>query len=242
MRLVVKRNYDEVSQVAAIEIMNLINKKPNCVLGLATGSTPIGTYKELIKYYKLNKIDFSEVTTFNLDEYRGIKGDHPQSYRYFMDNKLFNSININKKNTFIPNGIAKDMEKECKYYDNLIESKHGIDLQLLGIGNNGHIGFNEPGEFLYINTHLTNLTKDTIAANSRFFNSMEEVPTQAITMGIGSIMKAKKIILLASGKNKANIIKELFTEKLSTKVPASILHTHADCTIILDEEAACLLN
>lgn len=242
MKMVVKRDSEEISNVAAVEIMNLINEKPNSILGLATGSTPIGTYKRLIEFYGLNKIDFSKVTTFNLDEYRGLNGEHPQSYRYFMNNTLLNHINIDKKNTYIPNGVAKDIDKECKDYDNLIESKGGIDLQILGIGNNGHIGFNEPGEFLYVGTHLTNLSEDTIKANSRFFNSVEEVPTQAITMGIGGIMKAKRIILLASGKNKANIVSELFKEKLSTRIPASMLHVHPNCTIILDEEAASLLN
>ncbi|SKA77931.1 glucosamine-6-phosphate deaminase [Clostridium sp. USBA 49] len=242
MKVIVADNYNEMSKIAANEIAKLLYVKPNAVLGLATGSTPEGVYKELVKLNKEHKVDFSQVTSFNLDEYRGLKGDHPQSYRYFMDINLFNHVNIDKNKTHIPNGVAEDIEKECREYDEAIEKAGGIDLQLLGIGTNGHIGFNEPSDYLNLNTHLTDLTKETIKANSRFFENIEEVPTQAITMGLGSIMKAKKIILLASGKKKAEIIAKLVEDKISTKVPASILQVHPDVLVIVDKEAASLLK
>ncbi|BDR79538.1 glucosamine-6-phosphate deaminase [Clostridium tetani] len=238
MKVLIKDNYDELSEVAALEILELIDKKPDCVLGLATGSTPVGTYQKLIEYYKKGKVDFSKVTSFNLDEYRGLNGEHPQSYKFFMNNTLFNHINIDKKNTFILNGLSNDIEKECIEYDKKIDNKGGIDLQILGIGGNGHIGFNEPSEELSIYTHLTKLKTKTIKDNSRFFNSEEEVPTEAITMGIGSIMKARKIILLINGEVKAEIVKKLINGNVSTKVPASLLHLHPNCTVILDKEAA----
>lgn len=242
MKVIVANNYEEMSKIASKEIAKLLYVKPNAVLGLATGSTPEGVYKELAELNKLQRADFSEVTSFNLDEYRGLSGGHPQSYRYFMDTNLFNHVNIDKSKTHVPNGIASDIEKECKEYDEAIEAAGGIDLQLLGIGGNGHIGFNEPSDYLNLNTHLTDLTEDTIKANSRFFDSIEEVPTEAITMGLGSIMKAKKIILLASGKKKAEIIAKLVEDKISTRVPASILQVHPDVLVIIDKEAASLIK
>jgi glucosamine-6-phosphate deaminase len=242
MKIIVVDNYSEVGKVSAKEVEKLINDKQNCILGLATGSTPVSMYQELIEMYNKGEIDFSKVTTFNLDEYKGLKGDHVQSYRYFMDTNLFNHINIDTNNTHVPNGTAHDIEKECENYDRDIEGKGGIDLQVLGIGTNGHIGFNEPSDFLNIGTHLTNLKKETIESNSRFFQSIEEVPTQAITMGLGSIMKAKKIMLLASGKNKAEIIAKLAEGQISTEVPASILQVHNDVLIIVDKDAASLLK
>lgn len=242
MKVIIAKSYDEMSKIAAKEIAKLLYVKPDAVLGLATGSTPEGVYKELIDLNKLNRVDFSKVTSYNLDEYKGLKGNHPQSYRYFMDTKLFNHVNINKDRTHVPNGISEDFEKECKEYDEAIENAGGIDLQLLGIGGNGHIGFNEPSDFLNLNTHVTDLTEDTIKANSRFFEHIDEVPTQAVTMGLGSIMKAKKIILLASGEKKAEIIAKLVEDKISTRVPASMLQVHPNVLVIVDEEAAALLK
>lgn len=242
MNVIIAETYEEMSKIAAKEIAKLVYIKPDAILGLATGSTPEGVYKELIELNKESRVDFSNVTTYNLDEYKGLKGDHPQSYRYFMDTKLFNHININKDKTHVLSGVTKDIEKECEEYDASIEADGGIDLQLLGIGGNGHIGFNEPSDYLNMNTHLTKLTEDTIIANSRFFNSFDEVPTEAITMGLGSIMKAKKIILLASGEKKAEIIAKLVEEKISTKIPASLLQVHPDVLVIVDKAAGSRLK
>ena len=204
MKLIITKNYEELSKEAANEMAKVVKAKPNAILGLATGGSPIGMYKELIRMNKEGEIDFSQVTTVNLDEYIGLSGDHPQSYRYFMNENLFNHINIDKKNTYVPNGLAENIEEECKRYDAKIAELGGTDLQLLGIGNNGHIAFNEPDETLVSGTHLTGLTEDTIKANARFFNSIDEVPTQALTMGLGGIMKSKKIIVIASGEGKAD--------------------------------------
>lgn len=215
-----------------------IRKKPEIILGLATGSTPVGTYKELIKLYDSGKLDFSKVKTFNLDEYIGLDGEHQNSYRYFMNDVLFDHINIDKENTYVPNGKVKNPEDYCKEYDKLIEDAGGIDVQILGIGTNGHIAFNEPADELSAGTSIVNLTQSTINDNSRFFDSMDEVPKTAITMGIGSILKAKKIILLASGKNKAPIMKKLLEgDMISTQLPASFLLLHSDVTVIVDEDA-----
>ena len=238
MKLFVEKDYSAMSKLAANMVKDAIEENPNTILGLATGSTPEGMYKELIRLYKEEGLDFSNVTTFNLDEYVGIDEDHPNSYHYFMKNLLFDHINIDMKNTFVPNGKAEDPKNYCKQYDKLIEEKGGIDLQILGIGANGHIAFNEPDEELNLGTGIVKLTESTIEANSRFFDSIDEVPKTAITMGIGSIMKAKNIILLASGKNKAKVIKELLkADKLTTQLPASMLLLHPNVTIIVDEEA-----
>ena len=242
MKITVVKNYDEMSNAAAERFKEQINKKPDSVLGLATGSTPIGLYKKLIEFYKGGKVDFSNVITYNLDEYVGLDEKSKQSYKYFMAHNLFNYVNAKKENIHIPDGCAKDMEKECIEYSEAVEKSGGIDLQVLGIGNNGHIGFNEPSETLYIGTHITNLTQSTIKANSRFFNSIDEVPTKAITMGMGGIMKAKKIILLVSGKNKAKVVKQLVESNLNPMLPASILKLHSNLEIILDEDAASMLN
>lgn len=238
MRVIVTRNYEEMSRVAAEQIVKLMNTNPRAVLGLATGSTPEGMYKKIVEAYERGEVDFSKATTFNLDEYRGLNPEHPQSYRYFMNNNLFNHINVLKENTFVPNGMAENIEEECKEYDERIKKYGGIDLQVLGIGNNGHIGFNEPSDFLYMGTHLTSLAEDTIKANSRFFNNVSEVPTQAVTMGLGGIMRARRILLLASGEKKADIIAKLVEGKISTKIPASILQVHQDVLVIVDELAA----
>jgi len=232
MKVIITVNYEEMSKKAAEIVKKQIKEKPNTVLGLATGSTPLGMYKHLIEMYKRGEIDFSNVITFNLDEYIGLSPDHPQSYHYFMFHNFFNHINIKKENVHIPNGIAEDLEEECRKYEEEIEKAGGIDLQILGIGINGHIGFNEPDESIETKTHVVTLTEKTINANKRFFKSAEEVPRKAITMGLGSIMKAKKIVLLASGKNKAEAIKETIKGQLTTKVPATVLALHPDVTII----------
>lgn len=238
MKLFVEKDYEKLSKVAANIVKEEMSKKPNMVLGLATGSTPEGMYRELIRMHKEDGLDFSNVITFNLDEYVGIDVEHPNSYHYFMKNILFNHINIDLKNTYIPDGKANDLEKYCEEYDELIQEKGGIDLQILGIGENGHIAFNEPDDTLNVGTSVVDLTQSTIEANSRFFDSIDEVPKTAITMGIGTIMKAKKIILLVNGKKKAKVIKELLREdKITTQLPASMLLLHPDVTVIIDEEA-----
>jgi len=238
MKLFIEKDYDALSKRAASILIEEISKKEDIILGLATGSTPIGTYKELIRAHKEDGLDFSKVKTFNLDEYIGIDGSHPNSYRYFMDEHLFNHINIDKSNTHVPDGKAEDLEAYCKEYDRLIEESGGIDVQILGIGSNGHIAFNEPAEELSLGTTVVRLKESTIRDNARFFNSIEEVPKTAISMGIGSIMKARKIILLASGKNKAEIMAKLLkNDVVTTQIPASLLKLHHDVTIIVDEDA-----
>ena len=242
MKLIIVENYEEISKLAAINIKDVIDKNPNAILGLATGSTPMGTYKELIKMNEENEINFSNVTTVNLDEYIGLSEKDTQSYRYFMNANLFNHVNIKKENTFIPNGLAKDIQEETKNYDKKIDELGGIDIQILGIGTNGHIAFNEPSDFLISGTHLTNLTQSTINANSRFFNSIDEVPKTAITMGLGQIMKSKKILLLAHGENRATVIKEVLSEKITTKNPATMLQMHKDVIIIIDKTIGSLIK
>lgn len=238
MKVIIEKNYDALSKKAAEIVKEEMMKKKNIVLGLATGSTPLGLYKELIRMHKEEGLDFSQVTTFNLDEYIGIAYDNPNSYHYYMENNLFKHINIDMDNTFVPDTNRDDLEDYCKEYDKLIEEKGGIDLQILGIGVNGHIGFNEPDEELNVGTSVVDLTESTIEANSRFFDSIDEVPKKAVTMGIGSIMKAKKIILLASGKSKHEAIKKLLKgDKVTTQLPASFLLLHPAVTVIVDEEA-----
>lgn len=235
MKLLVVKDYEEMSCAASEIFKDIIAEKPDAVLGLATGSTPIGLYKKLIEMNRNKEIDFCNIKTVNLDEYVGLGEDNPQSYRYFMNENLFNQINIDKTNTFVPNGLAENLEKEVKSYDKKIEELGGIDIQVLGIGNNGHIAFNEPDDFLISETHVTNLSKSTIQANSRFFKSINEVPVKAITMGIGSIMKAKRILLLIKGEDKISAIKELLNGNITTNNPATILKLHEDVTIIIDE-------
>jgi len=238
MNIRVVKDYNEMSYQAAQLIAEQIRKKGNTVLGLATGSTPEGMYKELINLNQENKVNFSEIVTFNLDEYYGLSPEHPQSYCFFMRNKFFKHVNIKKENIHLLNGITENVDKECKQYEDLIKKSGRIDLQVLGIGDNGHIGFNEPDISLYTQTHLVNLNTKTIQANSRFFNNVQEMPKQAITMGIGTIMRARKIILLANGKRKARVIERTINSPITTKVPASVLQLHNDVTIIADQEAA----
>ncbi len=236
MKIIVVEDYAELSAIGADILEDVIKAKPDCVLGLATGETPVGLYEILVKKYE-GGLDFSRVRTVNLDEYYPLSPDNEQSYRAFMNKHLFDKINVDKANTHVPNGLADDVDAFCREYDELIESLGGIDVQLLGIGRNGHIGFNEPADGLFPFTHLTSLHEDTIQANSRFFEREEDVPRSAITMGMASIFKAKRIVLLASGKGKADAIKALLSERITTDCPASLLHLHTDVTLICDKAA-----
>lgn len=237
MRIYCVKDYEQVSKTAANIISAQIMMKPDCVLGLATGSTPIGTYEQLVKRCKEGDLDFSAVHSINLDEYRGIGADHEQSYRYFMDTHLFNAVNIDKKNTFVPNGLEQDREKACRAYDEIIRSHGGIDLQILGLGHNGHIGFNEPDDAFAKGTHCVELSESTISANARFFTSAKEVPKEAYTMGIQSIMQARRIVVIVSGEGKKDIVKRAFLGPITPKVPASVLQLHPDVTLVGDEAA-----
>ena len=241
MRLIRAKDYADVSVKAAAVIASVVTLKPDCVLGLATGSSPVGTYKELIKKYEAGELDFSQVKTVNLDEYVGLSRDHDQSYAYFMRHNLFDHVNIDQNNCNIPSGLTEDPEAECLGYDKLIGALH-TDLQLLGMGPNGHIGFNEPDEVFIPGTHCVKLAESTIDANARFFASRDDVPKQAYTMGIWGIMQAKKVLMVVNGKNKAQAVKAALTGPVDPKVPASILQLHSDCTIVADEEALSLLD
>ena len=235
MRILETKNYEEMSALAADIIGAQVLLKPRCVLGLATGSSPIGTYQKLIEACRQGRLDFSQVRTVNLDEYCGLTGDNPQSYRYFMDHQLFSQVNIPRENTFLPDGIAQDMEEESRRYEALVASLGGVDLQLLGIGHNGHIGFNEPTDSFPPTVHQVELTESTIQANSRLFDRIEDVPTQAITMGVGTILKADKILLIA-GADKKSIVEEALYGKVTPQVPASVLQLHRDVTVITCRE------
>lgn len=237
MRIIEAKDYADMSKKASEIISAKVLLTPNCVLGLATGSTPIGTYEHLVKKYQSGDLDFSNVRSINLDEYKGLSGDHDQSYRYFMDTHFFNHVNIDKANTFVPNGLAKDSDTACAEYNALIESFHGADLQLLGIGGNGHIGFNEPSDEFKKGVHCVKLAESTIKANARFFESEEDVPKYAYTMGIGNIMNAKTILLLASGTAKAQAVYDSFFGAITPKVQGSILQLHPDVIVIADQDA-----
>ena len=241
MRVYIGKNYDEMSRIAANVLSAQVTMKPDCVLGLATGSTPIGTYKVLIERCANGDLDFSQVKSINLDEYVGLSGEHDQSYRYFMNNNLFNHINIDKANTNVPNGLAEDVDAECERYNNVINTLGPIDIQVLGMGHNGHIGFNEPDDHFPLETHKVDLAQSTIDANARFFASADEVPRQALTMGIKTIMQAKKVLVVVSGKDKAEIVKKAFTGPVTPQVPASILQMHPDFTLVADEAALSLV-
>ena len=237
MRIIKAKDYDDLSRKAANIISAQVLLKPDCVLGLATGSTPIGTYKQLIEWYEKGDLDFSAAKSVNLDEYRGLTKDNDQSYYYFMYNNLFKHININMENTNVPDGTEPDSEKECSRYENVIEAYGGVDLQLLGLGHNGHIGFNEPDKDFPRTTHCGDLTQSTIEANKRFFASVDDVPKQAYTMGIGTIMKARKILLVVSGADKAQILHDVLCGPVTPEVPASILQLHSDVIVVADEAA-----
>ena len=237
MRIIKAKDYDDLSRKAANIISAQVLLKPDCVLGLATGSTPIGTYKQLIEWYEKGDLDFSAAKSVNLDEYRGLTRDNDQSYYYFMYNNLFKHININMENTNVPDGTEPDSEKECSRYENVIEAYGGVALQLLGLGHNGHIGFNEPDKDFPRTTHCVDLTQSTIEANKRFFASVDDVPKQAYTMGIGTIMKARKILLVVSGADKAQILHDVLCGPVTPEVPASILQLHSDVIVVADEAA-----
>jgi len=242
MQVLVVKDYQEMSKEAAKIFKARMESKADLVMGLATGSTPIGTYKELIQMVEKGELSFDQATAFNLDEYYGLDASHPQSYARFMKDQLFESVDISVDNTFIPNGTAEDVQEECASYDALIEKHGGLDLQLLGIGGNGHIGFNEPDESLSAGTHQVDLDMATIEANSRFFESLDQVPKKALTMGMGSILKAKEILLLASGANKAEAVGGLLSGKITTDNPASFLQLHPKVIVIIDQELADILE
>lgn len=237
MQIVKAKDYDDMSRKAANIISAQVIMKPDCVLGLATGSTPIGTYKQLIDWYTKGDLDFGRVTSVNLDEYKGLGADSDQSYRYFMNTNLFNSINIRKERTFVPDGLEPDADKACSMYNQIISDVGGIDLQLLGLGHNGHIGFNEPSDNFEKQTHCVDLTASTIEANTRFFEKEEDVPRQAYTMGIQTIMQARKVLVVVSGVDKAEILKKVVEGPITPQVPASILQLHNDVTIVADAAA-----
>jgi len=237
MRVIICDAYEEISKEAAKLVAGQVHLKPDCVLGLATGSTPIGMYNELAKQYKDGGIDFSKVITFNLDEYYPLSADNDQSYHYFMQENLFSKINVKPENIHILDGETENPEQECVDFDKKIDAAGGIDLQILGIGRNGHIGFNEPDDSLIAGTHVTELTESTIEANARFFEKKEDVPTKALTMGIASILKAKTILLMANGKDKHEAISQLLTEKINTQFPATMLKVHPNVVLICDREA-----
>ena len=236
------KDYQDMSRKAANILSAQIIMKPNCVLGLATGSSPVGTYEQLIEWYKKGDLDFSKVTSINLDEYRGLGPENEQSYRYFMNTHLFDHVNIDKARTFVPNGLGEDAEETCRAYNEIIERAGGIDMQLLGMGGNGHIGFNEPGAAFESETHCVDLAESTIEANKRFFARKEDVPHQAYTMGIKNIMQARKIVVLVSGESKAQALRDALYGKITPAVPASILQIHNDVIIVADEAARSLLD
>ena len=237
MRIYKAKDYEDMSRKAANIISAQVIMKPDCVLGLATGSTPIGLYKQLVEWFEKGDLDFSKVQTVNLDEYKGLNRENDQSYYYFMHDNLFDHINIPEENTHLPNGMEMDSEKECARYTKLIQSMGGVDLQLLGIGHNGHIGFNEQSESFDKEVHCVNLTQSTIEANKRFFASADDVPKQAYTMGIKTIMQAKKILIVANGEGKADIVRDAFFGPITPQVPASVLQLHNDVTLVADEAA-----
>ena len=237
MRIIEAKDYKDMSRKAANILSAQVIMKPDCVLGLATGSTPIGAYEKLVEWYEKGDLDFSEVTSVNLDEYKGLDRTNDQSYYYFMHEHLFNHVNIKEENTNVPDGTQPDGDKECARYEELIRSLGGVDLQLLGLGHNGHIGFNEPADEFPKRTHVVDLTESTIQANKRFFESEADVPRQAYTMGIGTIMSAKKILVVVSGEDKAEILNKVINGPITPQVPASILQLHPDVTIVADEAA-----
>lgn len=240
MRIIRTKDYAAMSRAAASLIAAQITLKPDCVLGLATGSSPVGAYQQLIQACKQGDLDFSAVHSVNLDEYAGLTPDHDQSYAYFMRHNLFDHVNIDQKNTNVPSGIHGD--DECARYDRLIQELGGIDLQLLGLGVNGHIGFNEPDDHFSLGTHKVTLTESTRQANQRFFASLDEVPTHAYTMGVRDILQARRVVLVASGTGKAQAVKDAFFGPVTPSVPASILQYHTDFVLVADEDALSLID
>lgn len=241
MKIIVADTYEEMSRLAADEIAAVMASKPNCVLGLATGTTPIGLYADLVARHQRGELSFAEASSYNLDEYRGLPGTHEQSYRYFMQDNLFDHVDINAARTHVPDGSNPDAQAACAEYERAIEEAGGVDIQLLGLGHNGHIGFNEPCDEFPKETHVVELTESTIQANSRLFDSIDEVPREAYTMGVGTIMRAKRILVVANGAGKAEIVRDAFTGPVTPQVPASVLQFHPDVTVIVDKEAGALL-
>jgi len=237
MRIYREKDYDAMSRRAASIIAAQVVSKPECVLGLATGSTPVGAYKQLVQWHKQGDLSFAGVRSVNLDEYVGLAPDHGQSYRYFMQANLFDHVDIEAGNTYVPGGLAADPAAECLQYERTVAGLGYADLQLLGLGRNGHIGFNEPCDNFPVLTHLVDLTESTIQANARFFASADDVPRQALTMGIGTIMRARKILVVASGADKAGAVQKAFAGPVTPEVPASILQLHPDVTLVADESA-----
>ena len=242
MRFISCADYTAMSRQAANLISAQVIVKPNCVLGLATGSTPIGTYKQLIEWYNKGDLSFANVRSVNLDEYKGLSGDHDQSYRYFMQNNLFNHVDIDVANTSVPNGKAEDADAECAAYDAHIRELGGIDLQLLGMGHNGHIGFSEPADEFVGPTHVVELAQSTIDANKRFFASEADVPRQALTMGMAAILQARSVVVVVSGEDKAEIVHKAFFGPITPRVPASLLQLHPNVTVVGDEAAFSVLR
>lgn len=237
LRIYKASTYDDMSRKAAIIMAAQMTLKPDCVLGLATGSSPIGLYKNLIEWHRNGDLDFSQTKTVNLDEYKGLGPTDDQSYRYFMDNNLFSHVNIKPENIHLPDGLAANAEQECKRYNEIIDGCGGLDMQLLGIGHNGHIGFNEPGEAFERNTHLVTLSDSTINANRRFFNSIDDVPKHAYTMGIANIMQARRILIVVTGGEKSEIVQKAFFGPITPDVPASVLQLHKNVTLVGDAAA-----
>jgi glucosamine-6-phosphate deaminase len=237
MQIYRAKDYEDMSKKAANIIASQVVLKPDCVLGLATGSTPIGAYKNLVEKYEQGELDFSQVTTVNLDEYKGLPRENDQSYYYFMHDNLFDHVNVKPENTHLPDGTKENADEECARYEELIRSLGGQDLQLLGLGHNGHIGFNEPDAIFEKETHCVDLQESTIEANKRFFDSADDVPKQAYTMGIGTIMQAKKILVVVSGEDKADTVAKAFFGPVTPEVPASILQFHKDVILVADEAA-----
>jgi glucosamine-6-phosphate deaminase len=242
MEVIISKTYEEQSKAAARAVAHLLNRKPNAVLGLPTGSTPLGVYKELARMHKHEGLDFSRVTTFNLDEYVGLRKDHPQSYHYFMHENLFQHINIPVQNIHIPSGTTDNHAAFCEWYERRIKECGGIDLQLLGIGSDGHIAFNEPVSSLGSRTRIKTLARSTIQDNARFFEKMEDVPIYAITMGVGTILEARKILFLANGASKADAVAKAIEGPITSMITASALQLHPDVTAYLDREAASKLE
>lgn len=237
MRIIEAKDYEDLSKKAADIIAAQVILKPECVLGLATGSTPIGTYDRLTEKYNAGELDFSGISTVNLDEYKGLDRENDQSYYYFMNKYLFDRVNIDKARTNLPDGTEPDSDKECRRYEELIASMGGIDLQLLGLGHNGHIGFNEPADSFHKETHCVDLAESTIEANKRFFASADEVPRQAYTMGIKTIMQVRRVLVVISGEEKAEIVQKAFFGEVTPEVPASILQMHSDVIVVADAAA-----
>ncbi|MBS0210431.1 MAG: glucosamine-6-phosphate deaminase [Planctomycetes bacterium] len=242
MRVIVEANADQVARRAADFVADLVRNTPKCVLGLATGGTPLGLYRELARRHRDEALDFSRVVTFNLDEYVGLEPTHPQSYRHFMDMNLFRHLNVDLRNTHVPDGLADDVEKACRQYEQMIRDEGGIDLQVLGIGTDGHIAFNEPGSSLGSRTRIKSLTHETVRDNARFFGSEEAVPRLAITMGVGTILESRRCLLLACGKAKAQAVAATVEGPVTAQVTASALQLHREVIAVIDEEAASMLR